>query len=53
MRTTTTTAFVNTTASAVSFTRATAASYAFTMWSKPVVKHENKRHTRRAHGVLI
>ena len=53
MRTTTTTAFVTATADAVSFTRAAAASYAFTMWSKPAVKHQNKRHTRRAHGVLI
>lgn len=53
MRTTTTTAFVTATANAVSFTDAVAASYAFAMWSKPAVKHQNKRHTRRAHGVLI
>lgn len=49
MRTTLTTAMLGTTATAVAF--AYAASYAFTMWSKPAVKHANKRHTRRPYGI--
>lgn len=49
MHTNLTTAFMGTTATAVAF--AYAASYAFTMWSKPAVKHANKRHTRRPYGI--
>jgi hypothetical protein len=54
MRTNQTTATMGTTATAVAFAYASAvAGHAFAMWSAPVVKHANKRVTRRSHGILI
>jgi hypothetical protein len=53
MRTSQTTAFMATTAAAVAFAYASATTTrAFAMWSSPVVKHSNKRFTRRPDEVV-
>jgi hypothetical protein len=53
MRTSTTTAFATTVATATVFAYAPAvAMHAFSMWSSPTVKHANKRSTRWPSGVV-
>ena len=54
MRTSFTTAFMGTTATAVAFAyTATVVDHAFSMWSSPATKHANKRRARQPRGVLI
>lgn len=53
MHTTFTTAFATTTAYAVvSGVASASVMHAFTMWTSPVTKNANKRHSRRPNGVV-
>jgi hypothetical protein len=53
MRTSFTTAFMGTTATAVAFAySAIVVDHAVSMWSTPVVKHVNKRRSRQPRGIL-